>query len=108
MPSFDEIVRVHHLERFELETWIEQRWVRPEKTPAGYTFDEADEARIALIRELREAFMVNDDALAVVLSLLDQLYATRRVLRRVDAAVEALPESLRRELRAHLRIEERG
>ena len=108
MPSFDEIVHVHHIERFELEAWIEQRWVRPEKTAAGYAFDEADEARIALIRELRDAFMVNDDALAVVLSLLDQLYATRRVLRRVDAAVEALPEPLRGELRAHLRLEERG
>ncbi len=108
MPSFDEIVRVHHIERFELEAWIEQRWVKPEKTPEGYAFDEADVARIALIRELRDAFMVNDDALAVVLSLLDQLYATRRVLRRVDAAVEALPEPLRGELRAHLRIEERG
>ncbi|MFO1127683.1 MAG: chaperone modulator CbpM [Rhodospirillales bacterium] len=108
MPSFDEIVHVYHLERFELEAWIEQRWVRPAKTAQGYAFDEADEARIALIRELRDAFMVNDDALAVVLSLLDQLYATRRVLRRVDAAVEALPEPLRGQVQAHLRVEERG
>ncbi|MFO1153128.1 MAG: chaperone modulator CbpM [Rhodospirillales bacterium] len=108
MPSFDEIVHVHHLERFELEAWIEQRWVKPAKTGEGYAFDEADEARIALIRELRDAFMVNDDALAVVLSLLDQLYATRRVLHRMDAAVEALPEPLRGQLRAHLRVDEPG
>jgi chaperone modulatory protein CbpM len=102
MASFDEIIRICRIERITLEGWIEQRWVRPRRTAAGYDFDEVDEARIALIRELRDEFLVNDDALAVVLSLLDQLYATRRVLRRVEEAVEALPEPVRREFRAHL------
>jgi hypothetical protein len=56
-----------------------------------------------LIRELRQEFLVNDDALEVVLSLLDQLYATRRVLKRVEEAVAALPEATRAEIRAKLR-----
>lgn len=103
MSSFDEIIQIHRVERVELQAWIEQRWVKPRQTPAGgYAFDAADEARIALIRELKDAFLVNDDTLAVVLSLLDQLYATRRILHRVEEAVEALPDPLRREFRAHL------
>jgi chaperone modulatory protein CbpM len=91
----------------ELQAWIEQRWVKPARTASGYAFDEADEARIALIRELKDAFLVNDDTLAVVLSLLDQLYATRRILRRVEEAVAALPDPVRREFQAHLGSEER-
>lgn len=102
MPSFDEIIQVHRIERVELQAWIEQRWVKPRQTTAGYAFDAADEARIQLIRELKDAFLVNDDTLAVMLSLLDQLYATRQILHRVEEAVAALPDPLRREFRAHL------
>lgn len=103
MTSFDEILRIHRLQRVELQAWIEQRWVRPRTTPQGPVFDEADEARITLIRELRQEFLCNDDALDVVLSLLDQLYAARRVLKRLEATIETLPAPLRAELRARLR-----
>lgn len=102
MTQFEDILRVYRLERVELQAWIEQRWVRPRVTPQGPEFDPADEARIALIRELRQDFSCNDDTLDVVLSLLDQLYATRRVLREVEHAIAALPEPARKELRAHL------
>ena len=103
MPTFDEIIRVHRIERTQLQTWIEQRWVRPTTTAVGYVFDEVDEARITLIQEMRAEFLVNDDALEVVLSLLDQLYATRQALRRIEQAMEALPESVREEIKAILR-----
>jgi chaperone modulatory protein CbpM len=102
MPTFNDILRIHHLQAIELQAWIEQRWVRPLKTPQGPVFDDADEARIGLIRELRQELLVNDDALGVVLTLLDQLYATRRVLKRVEEAVAALPEPMRVELRERL------
>src|SRR5512144_288896 len=103
MQTFEDILRIHHLQSIELQAWIEQRWVRPRVTPQGLVFDEADEARIGLIRELRQEFLVNDDALDVVLALLDQLYATRRVLKRVEEAVAALPEPMRVEIQARLR-----
>jgi chaperone modulatory protein CbpM len=102
MPTFEDILRIHHLRRIELQAWIEQRWVRPLNTPQGPVFDEADEARIGLIRELRQEFLVDDDTLDVVLSLLDQLYATRRVLKRVEEAVSALPEPMRAKIRERL------
>ncbi len=105
MASFDEILQIHRIERVQLTGWIEQRWVRPRKTEDGYVFDEIDEARIELISELRRDLMVTDDVLGLVLSLLDQLYATRRMLRTVEEALETLPEPLRSQIKAKLKTE---
>ena len=105
MASFDEIVRIHHIERIQLTGWIEQRWVRPRETEEGYVFDEVDEARVVLISELHRDLKVTDDVLGLVLSLLDQLYATRQMLRTVEEALEALPEPLRAQIRAKLSLE---
>jgi len=102
MTTFEEILRLHRIQRVELTGWIEQRWIRPRKTAEGYVFDEVDEARVALISELRRDLMVEDDVLDVVLSLLDQLYATRRMLRTVEEALETLPEPIRAQIRAKL------
>ncbi|MGF1640115.1 MAG: chaperone modulator CbpM [Rhodospirillales bacterium] len=103
MATFDDILRCHHVERVELTAWIEQRWVRPRPTRQGYEFDEVDEARIQLIGELRRDLMLDDDALGLILSLLDQLYATRRMLRSVEEALEALPEPIRQQISAKIR-----
>lgn len=103
MASFDEIVSQYRVDRIELKTWIEQRWVRPASTDGGLEFDAVDAARVSLIRELRRDLMLEDDALGLVLSLLDQLYAARQVLKTVDEAIEALPEPLQREVRERLR-----
>lgn len=103
MATFDEILLVHRVERVELTGWIEQRWVRPRLTERGYEFDQVDEARISLIGELRRDFACDDDVLGLVLSLLDQLYAARRLLRTVEDAVDALPEEVRADIRARLR-----
>jgi chaperone modulatory protein CbpM len=102
MATFDEILRIYRIERVELTGWIEQRWVRPQLTAEGYQFDRVDEARISLIGELRRDFACDEDVLGLVLSLLDQLYAARRMLRTVEEAVDALPEDVRTELRARL------
>ncbi|MBK8174424.1 MAG: hypothetical protein IPK66_03825 [Rhodospirillales bacterium] len=106
MPNFDDILRIHHLQHVELQAWIEHRWVRPRTTDQGFVFDELDEARIGLIRELRQELSVDEEALDVVLSLLDQLYATRGVLRRVEEAIGALPPPLREAIRARLQPNE--
>ena len=76
MTSFEDILRMHRLQRVELQAWIEHRWVRPRAGAQGPVFDEVDEARIALIRELRQDLMMDDDALEVVMPL---LYGYRRL-----------------------------
>ena len=103
MASFDEILSIYRIERVELTGWIEQRWVRPQQTAEGYVFDPMDEARISLIGELRRDFACDDEVLGLVLSLLDQLYAARQLLRTVEQAVDALPADVRANIRAHLR-----
>ncbi len=75
----------------ELERWIAHAWVRPDGAPGAYSFREIDVARARLIHELREEMRVNDDAVPLVLSLMDQLYEERRRMRRLrDALDEAL------------------
>jgi chaperone modulatory protein CbpM len=94
------------LARDDLERWIANQWVRPHGDDAGtgdYRFREIDVARIRLIRELRDEMQVNEEALPVVLSLLDQLYDERRRLRELMTALEHVaPEDIRRSLLRHL------
>lgn len=96
-------IQVHGLRRDDLERWIGQAWVRPDGEPGRYVFHDIDIARVQLILELREQMQVNEEALPVVLSLLDQLYEARRRMRRVrDALDRATPAELRREVLALL------
>ncbi len=66
-----------------LHAFLREDWVRP-STPHGEpAFSDADVARIRLILDLRTTLDVEEETLPIILSLLDQLYATRRQLRRV-------------------------
>ncbi|GAB0113232.1 chaperone modulator CbpM [Acidisoma sp. C75] len=88
----------------DLRRWIANAWVRPDGGPGAYRFREIDVARVRLIVQLREDMGLDEGAVPVVLSLLDQLYESRRNLRRLHAAMEAtLPPELRSRLIDHLR-----
>jgi len=91
------------LTRQELERWISNQWVRPDGRDGDYIFHEIDVARVRLIQELRNDFQVNEEALPVVLSLLDQLYAQRRRMRDLCVALRrTAPDEVRRTLARHL------
>jgi chaperone modulatory protein CbpM len=79
----------------ELIAWIERGWVRPEGVPNGPIFDDIDVARVRLIHDLRTAMHIEDETIALILSLLDQVYDLRVGLRAVLRAVEAQPEPVR-------------
>jgi chaperone modulatory protein CbpM len=103
MIGFDAVLRlIGDLQAEELRRWIAERWVRPESEPQGYLFHEVDVARVRLIRELRYDLAIDEEALPVVLSLLDQIYALRRRLARLQAAIEEQPPELRAALRTRL------
>jgi len=74
------VTRVEGVRRADLERWIANRWVRPDDEGAEPVFHDIDVARVRLIRELRDELEVNEAALPVVLSLLDQVYELRRRL----------------------------
>jgi chaperone modulatory protein CbpM len=80
----------------DLRRWIDYAWVRPDGQPGQYRFHEIDVARLRLIVELRDDLGVDEAALPVVLSLLDQLYETRRHMIRLRTVIETVvPEDVR-------------
>lgn len=84
------------LERADLELWVSNDWVRPETTGDVLSFGEIDVARVILIHELRNDLEVNDAALPIVLSLIDQLYDLRRQVRQVSEVLQdTVPSDLR-------------
>jgi chaperone modulatory protein CbpM len=96
-------IRVSGLDRADLDRWIENAWVRPERDGERVLFRDIDVARVRLIRELRDELHVEEETLPVVLSLLDQLYQTRRTMRRLrDAVVQAAPDDVVRRIEAVL------
>jgi len=86
----------------EVVGFVRQSWVLVTDGEDGWRFDQADAARVKLIVELKRDLEVNDEALPVVLKLLDQLYGLRQALDEIHEAVEGLPPPLRRELELHL------
>jgi chaperone modulatory protein CbpM len=67
----------------QLRTWLEEEWVRPLRRDGVFTFREVDVARVRLIMDLHREMAVEAPTVPLVLSLLDQLFATRRQLRLV-------------------------
>ncbi len=97
------------LDRQDLERWIQNDWVRPERQSGGFVFQDIDVARVKLIRELRHDLDIDEEALPVILSLVDQLYALRRRFQALGEAItETAPDDLQRRLAAHLVVRARG
>jgi chaperone modulatory protein CbpM len=72
-----------HIETHVLETWIEEEWLIPRREAGGEEFSDADVARAQLIRDLKADIGANDEAVGVILHLIDQLYGLRGALRDV-------------------------
>jgi len=95
MIAFEELLhRLVGLDRRELARWVENRWVLPERRGRTWIFHEIDVARVELIFEIRREFAIDDDALSLVLGLLDQVYDLRRQLGRVCDALAAQPAEI--------------
>ena len=96
MIALDEVLaRLHGLDRYELRRWVENRWVLAEQRGDRLLFREVDVARIELIHEIRRDFAVDDEAVPLVLGLLDQVYELRRQLRRLCDALSSQPDEVR-------------
>ena len=91
------------IETETLQAWIEASWLIPGQGEAAPSFSEADLARAALIRDLKDDLGVNDEGVAVVLSLVDQIHGLRRTLSDLLQAVRAQPEAVQRQIASVLR-----
>jgi len=106
MTGLDDLLgRFAGLERAELVRWVENRWVLPDDEGGRWVFREVDIARVELILHVRHEFAVGDDAMELMLGLLDQVYSLRRQMGRLAAALEAQPAevqaAIKRALAAH-------
>ena len=107
MIGFDELMRrFSELNAGELSRWVENRWVVPEHAVESegerWLFHEVDVARVELILDIRREFAVDDEALSLVLGLLDQVYSLRRQMRRLCDALEQQPADVRDAIRRAL------
>lgn len=75
------------LTQVELVRWVEQGWVVPDAEGTAFVFREIDVARVRLIHDLRRDMDVGEDAIPLVLSLLDQIYELRSQLKEALRAV---------------------
>ena len=103
MPiTFEQVTAEIEVGPDELRAWIERSWVLPISQEGTYLFDDADLARARLIAELHGDLEVNEEAMPVVLRLLDQVYGLRRTLAELNRAIKTLPEDARKRLQQEL------
>ena len=93
------VLAVERLTATRLRAWVRSDCVRPTATPEGAAFTEADLARLELLCELSDDFGLDEDALGVVLSLIDQLHGVRRELRALALALAEEPPEVQERVR---------
>ncbi|TCT44712.1 chaperone modulator CbpM [Martelella mediterranea] len=94
MTKTEVLTRIERLSADRLEVCVRQAWVRPYRGEAGPVFDETDVARLNLIVELTEDMAVNEEAVPVILGLLDEVGSLRKRARAIDAALNAEGEAV--------------
>jgi len=90
--SFDDMLAQAQIERHVLAAWIEEGWVAPARDGDAYSFDDVDAARVGFIVELTRELAIGEEAVPVVLGLVDQLNALHVTMRKVLEAAQELPE----------------
>jgi chaperone modulatory protein CbpM len=89
MAIDDLLVAISALQRSDLERWISEGLVAPQQDTGTLSFSDMECARVRLICTLTYDLEIDNGTLPVVLSLVDQLYDTRRRLLSLTRAVKA-------------------
>ena len=97
------IERVTALTAERLDLFERLRIVTPVMTSEGPRYRRLDVRRITLICELTDDFEVNEDALVIIMSLLDQLHGAQSQLEQVARAISAEPAEIKARLSQRLR-----
>ncbi len=100
MINSEEVVRLleNLIDHDSLQYFITKKWVQPIIKEEKYYFEDIDVARVRLICQLRYDMEVNDEAMDIVLSLLDQLYGLREQMRQLTASIEQQPREVQAEI----------
>ena len=76
----------------------------PSASEAGYVFRRVDIARLELLCDLSQDLELDETALGIVISLIDQLHAARQDLAALAGVIDALPEDLKARILAGRRL----
>jgi len=98
-----EFLLAARLDATAVAAWVEAGWLIPRQDADAADFSEADLARARLIRDLQHDMGVNEEAVPIILDLIDQVHGLRQALREVAAAVVAQPDDARRRIIAEVR-----
>ena len=77
----EEVCQSCGIEEEIIRQFLQEDWIHPIDQEHNI-FDDEDIARIALISELRDDFGINDEAIPVILHLIDQLNLLHRKIQR--------------------------
>lgn len=78
----------------QLDRYIRAGVVQPVHSPEGPVFRDIDLARLSLLVDLADGYHLDDEALGLVMSLLDQLHGLRGDMRAIlDAVAHEPPET---------------
>lgn len=105
MRVLAEVLTICGVAREDVTAWIERRWVLPVAADGDYLFSDADVARAQMIAEFRRDLAIDDDAMSMVLDLVDQLHAARRRLKQILEGLNELPEPYRQSVLRRLDLE---
>lgn len=81
-----------------LAIWLDSGWLQPALRDGAWHYVEIDLARVQLIRDLQADLGINDEGIAVVLDLIDQVGGLRHVLHAIVRALQAQPDLARRQI----------
>jgi chaperone modulatory protein CbpM len=99
----DVVTLVTRLTRSQLVWFIEGALIRPERDESGYVFKRIDIARLELLCDLSQDLELDETALRVVISLIDQLHAARQDLTLLTRCIDALPADTRAQITDQMR-----
>jgi chaperone modulatory protein CbpM len=69
--------------------WIEAGWLLPLREGEACRFSDIDLARACLIRDLKHDLGANDEAIPIILHLIDQIHGLRRVMTEFQQQIAA-------------------
>lgn len=96
------IATVTRLTRTRLTAFVLAEAVQPAAGERGPCYTRVDIARLELLCDLTEGFGLEDDALGLVVALVDQLHAVRADLAALAAVIAEEPAETRRRLASAL------
>jgi chaperone modulatory protein CbpM len=96
------VAEIEGMTVMRLRAFVSARCLAPAERAGRLAFAEADLARARLLAELAADFDLDEEAAAVVVSLIDQIQGLRGRLRALGAALAAEPEEVRARIRDRL------